>query len=184
MVFYATATWLPTILLVKDFSLRGGAFAVSISGVVGSLVGLTIPHYIGKFRDKRFFLVGASLLTAVSFFAIAILSGPIILLWLCLANIGVSICFPMCLMLAGTKTSTPEATRNMSTMMQSIGYALSAMGPGLLGWFYESFGNWNTALLGMVALTIVQMVMGWIVGRPTLIASLIHQSTGREINEY
>jgi CP family cyanate transporter-like MFS transporter len=171
MVFYATATWLPTILLVKDFSLRGGAFAVSISGVVGSLVGLTIPHYIGKFRDKRFFLVGASLLTAVSFFAIAILSGPIILLWLCLANIGVSICFPMCLMLAGTKTSTPEATRNMSTMMQSIGYALSAMGPGLLGWFYESFGNWNTALLGMVVLTMVQMVMGWIVGRPTLIAS-------------
>ena len=171
MVFYATATWLPTILLVKDFSLRGGAFAVSISGVVGSLVGLTIPHYIGKYQDKRVFLVGASLLTAVSFFAIAMLSGPIVLLWLCLGNIGVSICFPMCLMLAGTKTSTPEATRNMSTMMQSIGYALSAVGPGLLGWFYESFGNWNIALLGMVALTMVQLVMGWIVGKPTLISS-------------
>ena len=74
-------------------------------------------------------------------------------------------------MLAGTKTSTPEATRNMSTMMQAIGYALSAAGPGLLGWFYESFGNWNTALLGVVALTMVQLVMGWIVGKPTLIAS-------------
>ena len=171
MVFYATATWLPTILLVKDFSLRGGAFAVAISGVVGSLVGLTIPHYIGKYQDKRLFLVGASLLTAVSFFAISVLSGPIVLLWLCLGNIGVSICFPMCLMLAGTKTTTPEATRNMSTMMQAIGYALSAAGPGLLGWFYESFGNWNTALLGVVALTLVQLVMGWIVGKPTLISS-------------
>jgi CP family cyanate transporter-like MFS transporter len=171
MVFYATSTWLPTILLVKDFSLRGGAFAVSFSGVVGSLVCLTIPHYVGKYQDKRVFLVGASLLTAVSLFAIAMLSGPIVLLWLCLGNIGVSICFPMCLMLAGTKTSTPEATRNMSTMMQSIGYALSAAGPGLLGWFYESSGNWNTALLGMVALTMVQLVVGWVVGKPTLISS-------------
>ena len=171
MVFYATSTWLPTILLVKDFSLRGGAFAVSFSGVVGSLVCLTIPHYVGKYQDKRIFLVGASLLTAVSLFAISMLSGPIVLLWLCLGNIGVSICFPMCLMLAGTKTSTPEATRNMSTMMQSIGYPLSTAGPGLLGWFYESFGNWNTALLGMVALTVVQLVVGWIVGKPTLISS-------------
>jgi len=171
MVYYATATWLPTILLVKDFSLRGGAIAVSVSGLVGSLIGLTVPHYVGKYPDKRIFLVGASLLTGVAFFFLSLQSGPILFLWLCLGNIGISICFPMCLMLAGTKTSTPKATRNMSTMMQSVGYALSAIGPGLLGWFYESFGNWNSALLGIVALTMVQLVMGWIVGKPTLIAN-------------
>ena len=72
-------------------------------------------------------------------------------------------------MLAGTKTTTPEETRNMSTMMQSIGYVLSAMGPGLLGWFYESSSNWSTALFGIVALTMIQLVMGWIVGKPALI---------------
>lgn len=169
MVYYATATWLPTILLTKDFSLRGGAIAVSVSGLVGSIVGLTVPHYVGKFADKRIFLVGASLLTAASFFALALQSGPICLLWLSLSNIGISICFPLSLMLAGTKTTTPEETRNMSTMMQSIGYVLSAMGPGLLGWFYESSSNWNTALFGIVALTMIQLVMGWIVGKPTLI---------------
>ena len=124
---------------------------------------------MGKFADKRIFLVGASLLTAASFFALALQSGPICLLWLSLSNIGISICFPLSLMLAGTKTTTPEETRNMSTMMQSIGYVLSAMGPGLLGWFYESSSNWNTALFGIVALTMIQLVMGWIVGKPTLI---------------
>jgi CP family cyanate transporter-like MFS transporter len=72
-------------------------------------------------------------------------------------------------MLAGAKTNSPEATRNMSTMMQSIGYVLSACGPALLGWFFESFGNWNTALLGIVGLTFIQLIMGWIVGRPALI---------------
>jgi CP family cyanate transporter-like MFS transporter len=59
----------------------------------------------------------------------------------------------------------------MSTMMQSVGYTLAAAGPGLLGWFFEVFGNWNTALLGIVGLTIVQLIMGWIVGKPTLISS-------------
>ena len=171
MVFIAAATWLPTILLIKDFTLREGAYAVAIAGVVGSLAGLTVPHYIGKYQDKRVFLVGASLLTAVAFFGISFSSGIVVLPLLCLVHIGFSICFPMCLMLTGTKTTTPEATRNMSTMMQSIGYAISAVGPGLLGWLYESFGNWNTALLGLVALTMVQTVMGWIVGKPTLISS-------------
>jgi len=171
MVFLAAATWLPTILLMKDFTLRGGAYAVSFAGVVGSLAGLTIPHYVSKYRDKRIVLVGASLLTAVAFFAISISSGSIIVFWLCLVHIGFSICFPMCLMLTGTKTLTPEGTRNMSTMMQSMGYAISAVGPGFMGWLYEVFGNWNTALLGLVALTLVQLVMGWIVGKPTLISS-------------
>jgi len=171
MVYYATATWLPTILLVKDFSLRGGAIAVSLSGLIGSLVGLTVPHYVGKYSDKRIFLVAASLLTALSYLALSFQSGSIVFLWLCLGNIGISICFPLSLMLAGTKTATPEATRNMSTMMQSIGYVLSATGPGLLGLFYESFGNWNTALLGIVALTMIQLVMGWIVGKPTIISN-------------
>lgn len=169
MVYYATATWLPTILLTKEFTLRGGALAVSISGLVGSLVGLTVPHYVGKFADKRIFLVGASCLTALSFLAVAMQSGSIIYLWLCLSNIGISICFPLSLMLAGTKTSSAEATRNMSTMMQSIGYVLSSMGPGLLGWLYESSGNWNSALIGIVFLTFIQLTMGWIVGKPTLI---------------
>ena len=171
MVFLAAATWLPTILLTKDFSLRGGAYAVSFAGVVGALAGLTIPHYVGKYRDKRIVLIGASLLTAVAFLAISMLSGPVVILWLCLVHIGFSICFPLCLMLTGTKSSSPEGTRNMSTMMQSFGYALSAVGPGLLGYLYQSFGNWNTALLGLVALTMVQMAMGWIVGKPTLISS-------------
>ena len=171
MVWYATSTWMPTILLEKEFSLRGGALAVSISGVVGSSVGLFIPHFVGKFADKRVFLVGASVLIATSFLSISLQSGAIIFLWLCMLNIGVSICFPLCLMLAGTKTVTPEATRNMSTMMQSIGYAISAIGPGLLGLFYESFGNWNSALLAVVALTLVQIFLGWIVGKPTLISS-------------
>lgn len=169
MVYYATATWLPTILLGKDFSLRGAAIAVSISGLIGSLIGLTVPHYVGKYSDKRVFLVSASLLTALSFLALSQQSGHGVIIWLCLSNIGISICFPLALMLAGTKTKTPEATRNMSTMMQSIGYVLSAMGPGLMGWFYESFGNWNSALLGIVVLTMIQLVMGWIVGKPTII---------------
>lgn len=171
MVYYATATWLPTILLVKNFSLREGALAVSFSGLIGSLIGLTVPHYVGKFADKRFFLVGASLLTAISFLAVSIFSGKIVVLWLCLSNIGISICFPLALMLAGTKTNSPESTRTMSTMMQSIGYILSSMGPGILGWFYESTGNWNHALLGIVFLTMIQLVMGWIIGKPDLIKS-------------
>ena len=53
LTFYATATWFPTILLTKDFTLQEAAIAVSLSGVIGSLVGLAAPHYIYKIKDQQ-----------------------------------------------------------------------------------------------------------------------------------
>jgi CP family cyanate transporter-like MFS transporter len=65
------------------------------------------------------------------------------------------------------KTETPEMTRTLSTMMQSIGYVISAVGPLYIGTLFESSGSWNVALLGVVAITILQLLVGLVVGKPT-----------------
>jgi CP family cyanate transporter-like MFS transporter len=172
MVFYSTATWLPTILLTKGFSLTGGAIAVSFSGLIGSLAGLMVPHFAGKYPDKRMFLIFASIITGIGFFLITVQSGNIIFVSLCLANMGMSICFPLALMLAGSMTTTPEETRNVSTMMQSIGYVIAAIGPAFLGTYFEVSNNdWDVALLGVLGIVTLQLIMGVLVGKPKLIRS-------------
>jgi CP family cyanate transporter-like MFS transporter len=170
MTFYATATWFPSLLITKDFTLSHAALAVSISGVIGSAVGLAAPHYLSMIEDKRLVLTIIALMSGVSFFMFTVQSGAILFLWLCTSNIGISIAFPTALLLCGVKSDSPEATRNMSTMMQSLGYIVSACGPVLMGSLYESSNSWNVAMYGVVAMSSMQLLMGLVVGKPSKIA--------------
>jgi CP family cyanate transporter-like MFS transporter len=169
MTFYGSASWLPTILTTKDFSLSGAGAAIAFSGLLGSVVGLFFPHWISKFRDQRVLLAGVSILTGFSFFMMTIQDGKILILWLCLSNIGISMAFPACLLLCSIKATTPEMTRTLSTMMQSIGYIISATGPIYVSTFFHYSGNWNTALYAIAFLSALQLLVTIYVGRPTRI---------------
>lgn len=167
--YYATATWLPTILTTKGFTLSHAALWVSISGMIGSAIGLMAPHYVNKYSDKRKILVVNSSFIALGFALIALQSGPVIFLWLCITNIGMSINFPVALMLAGTKSRTPESTRNLSTMMQSMGYLLAATGPTYVGSVYDLSSSWNIAIFAVVFICLVQVLISYVVGKETII---------------
>ena len=170
MTFYATATWFPTILTTKGFSLREAAVAVSISGLIGSFVGLAAPHYIAKVIDQRFIIAFLTIMSGVSFFMIGFQNGEILYLWLSIANIGISIIFPIVLMQSGFKSESPEATRNLSTMFQSLGYMLSATGPFVLGRVHDVTNDWNKAMYVVAAITLIQLIFGIIVGKPNKVA--------------
>ena len=169
MCFYATSTWFPTLLTTKGFTLGSAALAVSISALIGSAISVAAPHYIGKVKDQRPILVSISVIIALSFLMMIFQSGAILYLWLCISNIGISVCFPLSLLLCGTKSLTAEGTRTMSTMMQSIGYICSAMGPIVMSFLFEVSKDWNVALLGVVGFSCIQVLMAWIVGKPSLI---------------
>lgn len=169
MAFYATATWFPTLLTTKGFTLRDAAIAVSISGVIGSGVSIAVPHYVEKLEDPRWAIVLVSAVMTFAFFMITVQDGGILLVWLTLSNIGISIVFPIALLLYGAKSDSPEATRNLSTMVQSLAYILSSTGPLFMGMLHDHFNSWDVAMYGIVVLCILQLVTGWIVGKPSKI---------------
>ncbi len=178
MTFYGSASWLPTILTTKGFSLSAAGAAIAFSGLLGSAVGLFFPHWISKFTDQRLLLAGVSVMTGISFFMMTIQDGAILILWLCLSNIGISMAFPACLLLCTIKASTPEMVRSLSTMMQSFGYIISATGPIYVSTFFHISENWNTALYGIVFLTLIQLFVTLFVGRPSeVVESTLAQKT-------
>jgi CP family cyanate transporter-like MFS transporter len=170
MAFYGTATWFPTLLTTKGFTLRDAAVAISISGLIGSGVSIAVPYYVEKLKDPRMAIVLVSAIMTLGFFMITVQEGQILLLWLTISNIGISIVFPIALLLYGAKSDSPEATRNLSTMVQSLAYVLSATGPLFMGVLHDRFNSWDAAMYGVVALCILQLITGWIVGKPSKIA--------------
>ncbi len=166
MLFYGTATWLPTILVSKGFTLSHAGLVVSITGFFGSIIGIAAPHYASKFQDMRALLAITGVLITASFAAVMVDSGWRLIIWLLISNIGLSISFPLSLLLTVTRSVDAGETRSLSIMAQSIGYLMAAFSPGIVGAIFDATSNWATALLVPVALGIVLGLVGLIAGKP------------------
>ena len=95
--------------------------------------------------------------------------GHIIFFWLLLTNIGMSIQFPVGLMMAGLKTKTIAETRALSTMMQSIGYLIAALGPTYIGTIFDITQSWNWALVGIAIISLGLAFFSFVIGKDSII---------------
>ena len=170
LTFYATATWFPTLLTTKGFTLSHAAIAVSVTGLLGSTVGLFAPSFVAKFQDRRLVLAIITGMAVLGFFMIGLQSGMKLIVWMALSNISLSCVFPVVLLLTGDKSNSAEQTRNLSTMMQSVGYAISAFGPFIMGQIFELSNSWNIAMFAMSGFSLAQLLAGLIASRPGKIA--------------
>lgn len=172
MLFYGTATWLPTILVSKGFALSNAGFAVSITGLMGSAIGIAAPHFSSKLRDLKILLTLVGLTVALSFVGIIFDNGWRLIFWLLIANIGLSITFPLSLLITVTRSVEAGETRSLSIMAQSIGYLMAAVSPGIVGAIFDATLNWNIALIFPVILGIILGAVGYFAGKPEKILIL------------
>jgi CP family cyanate transporter-like MFS transporter len=166
MLFYGTATWLPTILVSKGYTLGHAGLVVSITGFLGSAIGIAAPHYASKLKNMRMFLFLMGLMVAASFAAVIFDSGWRLVIWILISNIGLSITFPLSLLLTVTRSVEAGEVRSLSIMAQSIGYLMAAFAPGLVGAIFDATLSWNTALLVPVILGLFLGGIGYFAGKP------------------
>ncbi len=164
MIHYASAVWMPTILLEKGFRLVDTGFLVAIATLIGSLLSLAVPHFASRGKDFRWVLFGFSTVLALSYIAVALDSGPRLWLWVILCNIGVYVTFALALFLVVFNGSNDDNTKNLSIMMQSVGYLLATTAPIILGGLFVFTGSWGISLFFLVALAGLQMIVSFKTG--------------------
>ena len=160
MIFYGTATWLPTILHSKGYSLSDAGYMVALTGFLGSAIGIMAPHYASQLANLRGVLVGLSGLMCISFLGLIYDHGWHLTFWLLIMSICLSITFPLSLLITVMRSSNSDETRSLSIMTQSVGYAISFFGPGIIGAVFDFSKNWNVALIVPVVLAILLGVSG------------------------
>ena len=165
MIHYASATWLPTILLTKEFTLNQASAVVAAATLIGSLLSLAVPHYASRSSDLRAVLVAFSLFLALSYAAIALDSGWRLVIWVITANIGVYVTFSLALFLVIFRGADSEKTKSLSIMMQSIGYLLATTAPLILGLIFNMTDSLNQSLIFLVALAVLQVAIAMSAGR-------------------
>ncbi|MGC0415786.1 MFS transporter [Embleya sp. AB8] len=156
---YALVGWLPTLLSDQGMS-RGGAGAMLAitqgAGIPATFGLLAFVRATGRLRPA-FVLVSASMLIGFT----GLLLAPVALPVLWAATVGVGFCsFPLVLSVIGGSGSGAAETTALSTLAQSLGYAVAATGPFALGLMHGATGGWTVPMAALVVTAVGQLLVG------------------------
>lgn len=162
MAFYITVTWLPTIARNHGMSHNAASIIAGFFQLFSMPAAFVIPLWASRMKKRQLLIWGSSLITAVGFIG---LMAPthnfayytIMTLFL---GAGTGASYSLIMTLFGLKTTDPNTTRDLSGMVQSVGYIIAALGPSGIGWLKAATGNWLMSLLVSLIVTIICTIFG------------------------
>jgi CP family cyanate transporter-like MFS transporter len=170
LAFYAMAAWLPTFFIDHGMSDQRAGFLLSFQSLVG-VAGAFIGPLLANRRPNQRWLVVISVLLALAGF-VGLLAEPVALavLWMTLLGIGLGMALSLALTLIGLRSPDAVHAAELSSMAQSVGYLLAALGPLLLGLVHDLTDGWTVPLLLLIGALAPMLVSGLGAGRNLLIA--------------
>jgi CP family cyanate transporter-like MFS transporter len=163
--FYATLAWLPDIFRSHGAGDSQAGFLLSLSIVVGLLTTTTLPGVATRVRDQRWLVVASTSVWAAGLAGILVAPMSAPYLWAVLLGLGQNASFPLALMLIVLRGGSLATTEGLSTLTQSVGYAIAAIFPLAVGALHGATGSWTLALILLLALLVPQVAFGLAAGR-------------------
>lgn len=176
---YVAFAWLPTILVdLGGVTPATAGFLLSLFALVGLPCSMLVPVLVVRFQATRplFFVAVVAGLVGLA----GLLLFPTVALPLWVAIFGfTAIMFPLSLVLLSIRARTPESAVALSGFVQSIGYAIAAVFPLLVGLLHDTSGGWQVPLLVVAGVLVVSVPAGIIAGRRRTIEDEWERRHGR-----
>ena len=170
--FYAMLTWLPDVLESQAAvsPVAAGAL-VAAATMIGAPTALIVPALAARRPSQVGWVLAVSVPTAVAIVGLLVAPAAAPMVWALLYGLGTGAAFPLSLTLVLQRTRDVAQTGRLSASAQSIGYLVAATGPLAVGLLHEATGGWDTALVLLLAVLVVQAAVGVAGGRPRLVAA-------------
>lgn len=159
MLFYCISAWMPSILQWRGMDAGSAAGVATAVQLISLSTTLLIPIFMEKMNWRALILScdGCYIVGAVIFFFCAP-GGTAFRIAAVLIAIGVGTHFSACIFLFSARTSSPAEAAAISGFAQSGGYVLAAVGPVLMGRFFDVSGSWNAAMIFWFAVLVLMTV--------------------------
>lgn len=162
---YAGYALLPPML--REIAGVGEAEAGALLALLGFL-GLPLaavgPVLAARLRTPTPLLVASTVLFGTAYAGLLLAPQAATLLWMIALGLGY-ITFPMCLALFALRTRTPAMASTVSGAVQTVGYAVAALAPLLLGALRDGTGSWAPAIAVLLALSAANLIAVPLLGR-------------------
>jgi len=178
-VAYILFGWYAQMLRDEGLDPQTAGLALSYLTVLGIPMSLILPTLLTRVRDQRPFAVlfAAAYLSGLAGLWFAPLAG--VWVWTTLVGVGMG-SFVFALTAFALRTRTGAGTAALSASSQSLGYLMGGAGPFLFGLLHETFGGWHAPLLLLLALVLVNLGVGLLLGRPGHLEDAIRERALRK----
>lgn len=170
--FYATLAWLPSVFHSHGISTSRAGLLLSLSLLVGLIPAVTVPSMATRARDQRAFVIVFVACIAAGWLGVLLAPTAVPYLWVMLLGLGQNAAFPLALTLIVLRGGSVTSTAALSTLTQSVGYLVAALGPLVIGAVHDATGSWTPALIVLLALLGPQLVVGLAAARNRTVAQL------------
>lgn len=171
--FYATLAWLPSIFHSHGVSTSKAGFLLSLALVAGLLPSLTVPPLAARMRDQRRLVLAFGACIAAGWVGVLLSPTSVPYLWVVLLGAGQNAMFPLALTLIVLRSGSLTSTAGLSTLVQSVGYMLAALGPLAIGAVHDLSGSWTPPLIVLLALVGPLVIMGLAAARDRTVAPVL-----------
>ena len=176
---YAGYALLPPLL--RETAGVGEAAAGALLALLGFL-GLPLaalgPMLAARLRSPTPLLITSTALFTVAYGGLLLAPTGPTLLWMVALGLGY-ITFPMCLALFALRSRTPETASVVSGAVQSIGYAVAAVAPLLLGGLRDATGSWSAAIIVLLVVGLGNLVAVPLLARRGMVDDEVGVGAGR-----
>jgi MFS transporter, CP family, cyanate transporter len=158
--FYATLAWLPSVFHSHGMSTTKSGFLLSLSLLVGLIPALTLPSLAARAHDQRVFVVAIMSCIAAGWLGVILAPTTVPYVWVVLLGLGQNAAFPLALTLIVLRGGSLANTAGLSTLVQTVGYLVAALGPLAIGAVHDVSDSWTPSLLVLLALVVPQLLIG------------------------
>jgi MFS transporter, CP family, cyanate transporter len=163
--FYVMIAWFPSMMndLAGTSAARSGVILFIYQICVLASVMVT-PMFIHRMKDQRAIGVVLSGLILLGYAGLY-LDPAHALAWMIVMGAGAGGALVLAITLFSLRVETASQSVALSGMAQAVGYSMAAVTPIFIGFIHDLTHRWTPALLLMIALSALQLVMGYQCGR-------------------
>lgn len=148
--FYSFAGWLPKILADIGYSELEAGYVYGFLQFCTMVPGLLLIPIMARSKSLAPLFVGVALLNGVGVTGL-MLAPQWAIFWVGVFGLGNCSTFILALSILGHISATSTQAATLSGMAQSIGYALAAVGPAIVGVIYSQTQSWSLPLTMIAA---------------------------------
>ena len=169
LVYYATLSWLPTILRDRGESAAGAGDLLAVMGVGNLAVSLVVPIIAQRLRAQHVLVVPT--VAAIAGGLAGLVYAPLgsAVAWALILGAGQNAALALAIFFTAARSPDAATAASLSAFSQAAGYLLASTGPLGVGLLHAATGSWTASIVALFALTAVMLVFGLLAARPRML---------------
>jgi len=169
LLYYATLSWLPTMLRDRGESAAGAGDLLALMGVGNLAVSLFVPMLAQRMRSQVTLVVPTVL--AIAGGLAALLYAPLggAAAWALILGAGQNAALALAIFFTAARAPHAAAAASLSSLSQAVGYLLASAGPLEVGLLHSATGSWTAPVAVLFALSGVMFVAGILAAQPRML---------------